>query len=374
MTSHIIATMVLAVLFAGVKVSGDRGLGGLVSTVAEQREFDYFALALQWPPTYCSKSTKCCATSGCCRGDDDLIRSNALKGHLKDLELSLLESNLLNSRARYSYIHCLTTQHSRYAVPFLLMFTKLPFEYEYDDEKLSPYYIFTCFVFAEQILHQYSQSMDYGSDTMIGTWAIMMLGPEFDAKEEKHGTCASPVTGDEYNYFITTINLYNTYNVTEILFEAGYVPSNSEKYPGGGIIAALENAFHATPQIICLNGALEEVRLCLTKDFKEHNAIVLMYVSLPGDGHPQGGRDVPLPMVSKSYLRATMCLRKILRRDVMVITKRSSTQYVGILEALYHVFPLDVVFMAYPGALNILFAAGVWAASYTLVAISQFFR
>lgn len=37
-------------------------------------------------------------------------------------------------------------------------------------------------------------------------------------------------------------------------------------------------------------------------------------------------------------------------------------------------FRLDVVLMAYPGALNILFAAGVWAASYTLVAISQFFR
>ena len=48
--------------------------------------------------------------------------------------------------------------------------------------------------------------------------------------------------------------------------------------------------------------------------------------------------------------------------------------YVGILKALYRVFPLDVVFMAYPGVLNILYAAGVWAASYTLVAISQFFR
>nr|GEV40231.1 NAD(P)-binding domain-containing protein [Tanacetum cinerariifolium] len=56
------------VLFAGAKVSGDHGLGGLVSTVAEQMEFDYSALALQWPPTYYSKSTKCYATNGCCRG------------------------------------------------------------------------------------------------------------------------------------------------------------------------------------------------------------------------------------------------------------------------------------------------------------------
>lgn len=36
---------------------------------------------------------------------------------------------------------------------------------------------------------------------------------------EKHGTCASPVTGDEYNYFITAINLYFKYNVTvSVLF------------------------------------------------------------------------------------------------------------------------------------------------------------
>nr|GEW28941.1 ribonuclease 2 [Tanacetum cinerariifolium] len=116
------------------------------------------------------------------------------------------------------------------------------------------------------------QSVDFNIARYFGQW-------------EKHGTCASPVTGDEYNYFITTINLYNTYNVTGVLFEAGYVPSNSEKYPGGGIISALENAFHATPQIICLNGALEEVRLCLTKDFKFRDCVGASdcpdYVSLP---------------------------------------------------------------------------------------------
>lgn len=53
----------------------------------------------------------------------------------------------------------------------------------------------------------------------------------------------------------------------EVLFEAGYVPSNSEKYPAGGISSAIENAFHTTPQLICLKGALEEVRMCLNKDF-----------------------------------------------------------------------------------------------------------
>lgn len=31
---------------------------------------------------------------------------------------------------------------------------------------------------------------------------------------EKHGTCSAPVTGDEYNYFLTTLNVYFKYNVT----------------------------------------------------------------------------------------------------------------------------------------------------------------
>ncbi|MFS7964490.1 putative ribonuclease T(2) [Helianthus anomalus] len=56
-------------------------------------------------------------------------------------------------------------------------------------------------------------------------------------------------------------------------------------YPSGGIIAAIENAFHTTPQLVCLKGALEEVRLCLTKDFKFRDCVAASdcpeYVSLP---------------------------------------------------------------------------------------------
>jgi len=32
-----------------------------------QREFDYFALSLQWPGTICASTRHCCATNGCCR-------------------------------------------------------------------------------------------------------------------------------------------------------------------------------------------------------------------------------------------------------------------------------------------------------------------
>ncbi|CAI9300912.1 unnamed protein product [Lactuca saligna] len=214
----------VAALYA-VEVNGySGGYGGaveLVSTVAEQREFDYYALAVQWPPTYCSKSTKCCTQSACCRGS--------------------------NSPSVFT-IHGLWP--------------------DYND----------------------------------GSWPSCCSGPAFNETEistlrgvlerywptlscKKHGTCSSPVTGAEYNYFLTTINLYFTYNVTEVLFEAGYVPSNSEKYPAGGIISAIENAFHTTPQLICTKGALEEVRLCLTKDFKFRDCVTGSdcpeYVSLP---------------------------------------------------------------------------------------------
>ncbi|KAH6758448.1 ribonuclease 2 [Perilla frutescens var. frutescens] len=41
----------------------------------------------------------------------------------------------------------------------------------------------------------------------------------------------------------TALNLYFKYNVTEVLREAGYVASNSKRYPLGGIVSAIENAF-----------------------------------------------------------------------------------------------------------------------------------
>ncbi|GER54588.1 S-like RNase [Striga asiatica] len=84
---------------------------------------------------------------------------------------------------------------------------------------------------------------------------------------KKHGTCSYSVTGDEYNYFLTALNVYFKYNVTEVLREAGYVASNSEKYPLGGIITAIQNAFHTTPQLECSGDALQELYICFYKDF-----------------------------------------------------------------------------------------------------------
>ena len=65
-----------------------------------------------------------------------------------------------------------------------------------------------------------------------------------------------------------------------VLNEAGYVPSNSEKYPLGGIVSAIENAFHATPSLACSNGAVKELYLCFNKDFKVRLCI-LCFLEIP---------------------------------------------------------------------------------------------
>ncbi|KAK9087881.1 hypothetical protein Syun_030275 [Stephania yunnanensis] len=127
-------------------------------------------------------------------------------------------------------------------------------------------------------------------------------GPFWAHEVEKHGTCASSVLRDEYNYFLATINLYQKYNFTEILIKAGYLPSNEEKYPLGGIISAVEIAVGATPLIVCSHGAVEELRICFHKDFQPRDCVAdasshgntfassscPRYVSLPeytGNGH-----------------------------------------------------------------------------------------
>ncbi|XP_076907420.1 ribonuclease 2-like [Bidens hawaiensis] len=89
----------------------------------------------------------------------------------------------------------------------------------------------------------------------------------------KYGTCAGPVTGDEYEYFLSSLEVYLRHNVTDVLSEAGYVPSDTIKYASSGIISAIKKGFNATPNLACKNGAIEEVRLCFTKDFKLRDCV-----------------------------------------------------------------------------------------------------
>ncbi|KAL1802846.1 hypothetical protein ACET3Z_031493 [Daucus carota] len=76
----------------------------------------------------------------------------------------------------------------------------------------------------------------------------------------------------------------------EVLYEAGYVPSNSEKHPLGVIISIIQIAFHATPEFTCSQGAVEELQLCFYEYFK---AWILNKEKKIDSKAPQGSRQLP---------------------------------------------------------------------------------
>ncbi|XP_057772674.1 ribonuclease 2-like [Salvia miltiorrhiza] len=194
----------------------------LLRGVSEQRVFDYFKLALQWPGTYCRKTSKCCAQNGCCRG------SNSPTGFT---------------------IHGLWADYNDGTWPSCCSGKK------FDATQIAT---------LRNALYKYWPTLSCSdSKNCYGGKGLF-----WEHEVEKHGTCAASVTGDEYNYFVTTLNLYFKYNVTEFLADEGYVASNSEKYPVGGIISAIQNAFQATPEVECSGDALEEIYLCFDKTFK----------------------------------------------------------------------------------------------------------
>ncbi|KAM6540630.1 hypothetical protein CsatB_005077 [Cannabis sativa] len=233
-----------------------------------QREFDYFALALQWPATYCRRSRHCCTSNACCRGS--------------------------NAPAEFT-IHGLWPDYNDGSWPSCCTNKR------FNEKEISS-------LLGD--LEKYWPSLSCGSPSTCHGGKGSFWGHEFEGYSvfacsylEKHGTCSAPVTGDEYNYFSTVLNIYFKYNVSRVLSEAGYVASDSEKYPVGGIISAIQNAFHTTPLIVCKNGAIEELRLCFYKTFEPRDCVTQVnsentvssrnscpkYVSLPA--HASRGFD-----------------------------------------------------------------------------------
>ncbi|CAL9023064.1 unnamed protein product [Prunus brigantina] len=193
-----------------------------------QREFDYFNLALQWPGTFCQRTRYCCSSNACCRG--------------------------ANSPTVFT-IHGLWPDYNDGTWPACCT------QKSFDEKEISTLH---------DALEKYWPSLSCGRPSSCHGGKGSFWGHEV----EKHGTCSSPVARDEYNYFLTTLNVYFKYNVTKVLNEAGYVPSNTEKYPLGGIVSAIQNAFRTTPKLLCKKGALEELHLCFYKDFKPRDCAI----------------------------------------------------------------------------------------------------
>ncbi|KAI3418254.1 Ribonuclease T(2) [Psidium guajava] len=230
---------VLVAAIVAMMTTGDADDG------ANQREFDYFKLAMQWPGTYCRRTRHCCSSNACCRGS--------------------------NSPAEFT-IHGLWPDYNDGSWPACCSRSR------FNEKEIST---------LVDAMDKYWPSLSCGSPSTCHGGKGSFWAHEW----EKHGTCSSPVLRDEYNYFLTALNVYFKYNITKVLNDAGYLPSNTEKYPLGGIVSAIQNAFHVTPEIACSNGALGELYLCFYKDFQPREcaarSILLQDMSLSKSSCPK---------------------------------------------------------------------------------------
>lgn len=72
----------------------------------------------------------------------------------------------------------------------------------------------------------------------------------------------------EWHWFLFLANVtVALIHMQKVLVDAGYLPTNYNEYPLEGIIATIEEAFGASPLLVCKHGAVEELRLCLYKNF-----------------------------------------------------------------------------------------------------------
>ncbi|OIT39530.1 ribonuclease 2 [Nicotiana attenuata] len=271
----------------GLLRRGRSGAGG-----GYQREFDYFKLSLQWPGTYCRRTRRCCSSNACCSRSNSppVFTIHGLWTEYNDgtwpaccsgkafdeREISTL---LVPLRKYWPSLSCGSPRSCHH--------------------KKGPFWAHEVVSLLSLLIDclnsiQFKELTHPPCISSMLTLEILKHSGKLIEKQEKHGTCAYPVVHDEYEFFLTTLNVYFKYNVTEVLFEAGYVPSDSEKYPLGGIISSIENAFHATPELTCSGDALEELRICFYKNFEPrdcaHDTSALsrgscpQYVSLPAHG------------------------------------------------------------------------------------------
>ncbi|KAH9603426.1 hypothetical protein KSS87_012631 [Heliosperma pusillum] len=183
-------------------------------------DFDYFVLALQWPPTNCrnTNTLHCCQSNACCSrfAERKNLRREELLGRTweeKDRKLGKKIENWDGLWCNYndgSWPSCCGDNN-------------------FNEKEIST---------LRKALDEY--------------WPTLF--------------CGSTSTCDGHKG--------SFYAHEKVLSEAGYTPSNSEKYPLAGVITAIENAFHAPPLIVCSGGAIQEIRLCFYKDFKPRDCAV----------------------------------------------------------------------------------------------------
>ncbi|XP_022985160.1 ribonuclease 2-like [Cucurbita maxima] len=208
--------MVLAVTLPPQAVEG-------LTVGKEQREFDYFVLALQWPGSSCRNVSMCCPTNGCC--------------HRAELPAEFTIHGLWPQYQDKGWPSCCTNE-------------------TFNENEVSSLF---------EDLERYWPSYRCGLVSSCSN----RKGSFWAHQYEKHGTCGSPVILHQYDYFFTTLALFFNYNVTEALEEADIIASDTKKYGIEDVFRAVRSAFKANPKITCgKKGIIKELRLCFDKEFQ----------------------------------------------------------------------------------------------------------
>nr|GMD28070.1 ribonuclease 2-like [Ipomoea batatas] len=198
-------------------------LGIASEPLKAEKEFDYFTLALSWSGTKCLNVKECCSTNGCC--NPNIGSKFTIRGFWPDYNDGTWPSC------------CNGTAFDQDGIDFQLLKTDLEWDWP-----------------------SYNCTLSSACGSPKGSnWAYEVL---------KHGTCASPVLRNIYDYFSKALQLSSSFDVTGTLSESGFVASNSAKYMVGGIIQAIEKDVGVTPVLSCDGDAVKEVQLCFNRKFQ----------------------------------------------------------------------------------------------------------
>ncbi|WVZ67840.1 hypothetical protein U9M48_016868 [Paspalum notatum var. saurae] len=280
--------VVCALVAAGLGSASARApLGG-----KPQREFDYFALALQWPGTICASTHKCCAKNGCCRSEPIqtfTIRECSLRwfdfrdssdGLWPDYDDGTWPSCCRRTQFEMDKILPLMEVLNKYW-PSLYCSTSS-----------------TCFSGKGPFWAHEVRIIEFGADSSVVLCceirnyasaqpllcfilhAVCRDGIYCSIRllliTKKHGTCSAPVVQDELQYFTLALDLYFKYNVTEMLSSGGIQISNAEEYALSDVIDTIKHAFGGVPEIVCKKGSVEELRLCFDKELKPRDCLTTL--------------------------------------------------------------------------------------------------
>ncbi|PSC67843.1 ribonuclease T2 [Micractinium conductrix] len=138
-----------------------------------------------------------------------------------------------------------------------------------------------------------TQGDEGASQQQICEWPSF-LGPNsgfWDHEWDRHGSCATTVTGDRASFFGTVMRLHEQYDIDMALAAADIAPDNGTTVATRRVRAAVEDAFSVRPLLSCHAGKLLEVWLCVGLDLKLKTCPLGVVKAQP----PTCGKNIMLP-------------------------------------------------------------------------------